>query len=99
MALVRISASDGAQKRLAMTGEADLGTQFAFATSLHGGNRVQVSGDLGYGATGGLSASVVPHHLQPRFHGDVTGSFDNDEAVVCSLPPNGIDNTDRSAPA
>ena len=46
--LVRISASDGAQTA-GDTGEADLGTQFAFATSLHGdGNRVQVSGDLGY---------------------------------------------------
>jgi hypothetical protein len=48
--LVRISASDGAQTA-GDTGEADLGTQFAFATSLHGGNRVQVSGDVGYGAS------------------------------------------------
>jgi hypothetical protein len=48
--LVRISASDGAQTS-GDNGEADLGTQFAFATSLHGGNRLQVSGDVGYGAS------------------------------------------------
>jgi hypothetical protein len=48
--LVRISASDGAQTA-GDNGEADLGTQFAFATSLQGGNRVQVSGDVGYGAS------------------------------------------------
>lgn len=47
--LVRISASDGAQTA-GDTGEADLGTQFAFATSVHGGNHLQVSGDVGYGA-------------------------------------------------
>jgi hypothetical protein len=50
--MVRISASDGGQSA-GTTGEADLGTQFAFATSLHGGNRVQVSGDVGYAATSG----------------------------------------------
>ncbi len=48
--LVRISASDGAQAT-GDNGAADLGTQFAFATSVHGGNHLQVSGDVGYGAS------------------------------------------------
>jgi hypothetical protein len=47
--LVKISASDGAQM-LGSTGEADLGTQFAFATSVYGGNHLQVSGNVGYAA-------------------------------------------------
>jgi len=50
--LLSISASDGAQT-VNETGEADLGTQFAFSTSLHGGNHVQVSGNVGYGAASG----------------------------------------------
>jgi hypothetical protein len=54
--LVRISASDGAQT-VSDTGEADLGTQFAFATSLHGGNHVQVSGNVGYGSASGAPAA------------------------------------------
>jgi hypothetical protein len=45
--LVKISASDGAP--VMGDSQADLGTQFAFATSVYGGNRLQVSGDLGYG--------------------------------------------------
>ncbi|MDE3198298.1 MAG: carboxypeptidase regulatory-like domain-containing protein [Acidobacteriota bacterium] len=54
--ILRISASDGGQT-IGDTGEADLGTQFAFATSLKGGSRVQVSGNLGYGATTGTPAA------------------------------------------
>jgi hypothetical protein len=55
--MVRISASDGAQAA-GSAGESDLGTQFAFATSVHGSNRVQVSGNLGYGSgTGSPAAS------------------------------------------
>lgn len=50
--LLSISASDGAQT-VNETGEADLGTQFAFATSVHGGNHVQISGNVGYGAASG----------------------------------------------
>jgi carboxypeptidase family protein len=46
--LVRISASDGAA--MSSDGEADLGTQFAFATSVYGGNHLQVAGDVGYSA-------------------------------------------------
>jgi len=44
--LVRISASDGAT--LSADGEADLGTQFAFGTSLYGTNHLRMAGDLGY---------------------------------------------------
>jgi len=45
--LVKISASDGAP--VMGDSQADLGTEFAFATSVYGGNRLQVSGDVGYG--------------------------------------------------
>jgi hypothetical protein len=45
--LVKISASDGAP--VMGDSQADLGTQFAFVTSVYGGNRLQVSGDVGYG--------------------------------------------------
>jgi hypothetical protein len=54
--MVKISASDGAQSA-GMAGEADLGTQFAFATSVHGSNHVQVSGNVGYGAGSGSPAA------------------------------------------
>jgi hypothetical protein len=54
--LVSISASDGAQT-VNEDGQTDLGTQFAFATSVHGGNRVQVSGNVGYGAASGAPAA------------------------------------------
>jgi hypothetical protein len=51
--LVKISAGDGA----AVMGDsqADLGTQFAFTTSVYGANRLQVAGDVGYGV-----GSVAP---------------------------------------
>jgi hypothetical protein len=51
--LVKISASDGAT--MSTTGEADLGTQFAFSTSLYGSNHLEVAGDFGY-----ASGSAVP---------------------------------------
>ena len=44
--LLRISASDGAT--VSSDGQADLGTQFAFATSLFGGNFLHLAGDVGY---------------------------------------------------
>ncbi len=44
--LVKISAGDIGQ---AGDSQADLGTEFAFATSLYGENRLEVAGDLGYG--------------------------------------------------
>ncbi|HZL57483.1 MAG TPA: hypothetical protein VFC21_10395, partial [Bryobacteraceae bacterium] len=56
--ILKISASDGGQS-FGDTGEADLGTQFAFATSVYGGNRVQVSGNVGYGATTGPPAAAI----------------------------------------
>ena len=56
--MVRISASDGGQS-VGDTGGADLGTQFAFATSVYGGNHVQVSGNVGYGATTGSPAAAL----------------------------------------
>jgi hypothetical protein len=57
-ALVRISASDGAQAQAA-TGEADLGTQFAFATSMYARNQLQVSGNVGYGSMTGTPATAI----------------------------------------
>jgi hypothetical protein len=56
--LVRISASDGAQTT-GSTGEADLGTQFAFATSLYGGNHLQFSGNVGYASASGSPAAAI----------------------------------------
>src|ERR1700685_625715 len=44
--LVKISASDGAP--VMGDSQADLGTEFAFATSMYGGNHLQVAGDIGY---------------------------------------------------
>jgi hypothetical protein len=44
--MVKISAGDTGQIG---DSQADLGTEFAFATSLYGENRLQVAGDLGYG--------------------------------------------------
>jgi hypothetical protein len=51
--LVKISASDGAP--VMGDSQADLGTEFAFATSVYGGNHLQVAGDVGYGV-----GSVAP---------------------------------------
>lgn len=47
--LFRISASDGAP--VDGDNQADLGTGFAFATSLYGANRLQVAGNFGYGVS------------------------------------------------
>jgi hypothetical protein len=44
--LIRLSAGDATQT--SASGEADLGTQFAFATSVYGTNHLAVSGDVGY---------------------------------------------------
>jgi len=57
-ALVKISATDGALTD-ASADEADLGTQFAFATSLYSSSQVQVSGDLGYASTTGQPAAAI----------------------------------------
>jgi hypothetical protein len=55
--LIRISASDGSQ--IASDGQADLGTQFAFATSLYGGNHLHVAGDVGYTPSSGAPAAAI----------------------------------------
>lgn len=47
--LVRISASDG--NPVDGDAQADFGTEFVFATSLYGANRLQVAGDFGYGVS------------------------------------------------
>jgi len=55
--LVKIQASDSALTD-AGAGSGDLGTQFAFATSLYSSSQVQVSGNLGYAATGLPDAAI-----------------------------------------
>jgi hypothetical protein len=67
--LVKISASDGAQM-VGNTGEADLGTQFAFATSMYGGNHLQVSGNVGYAAVTGSPDAA----LRTTYSRDFLGS-------------------------
>jgi len=64
--LVRISASDGTSN---VTGEADLGTQFAFATSLYGGNNVQLSGNVGYAGASGAPAASFRTSYSRQFAG------------------------------
>lgn len=54
--MVRISASDGAT--VSSDGQADLGTQFAFATSLYKGNFLHLAGDVGY-APGSTAPSAA----------------------------------------
>ena len=65
--LIRISANDGAE--IAGDGEADLGTQFAFATSVRGSNRVLLAGDVGYGLSGTPSAAIRTTYSRPMGNG------------------------------
>jgi hypothetical protein len=55
--VVKISASDGAT--MSSDGEADLGTEFAFATSVYGGNRLKMAGDVGYSAGSSAPSAAV----------------------------------------
>jgi len=55
--MVKISASDGAT--MSSDGEADLGTQFAFATSVYGGNRLKMAGDVGYAAGSSAPSAAI----------------------------------------
>lgn len=64
--LVRVSASDGAQAPGAAN-EADLGTQFAFATSLHGSNHLQLSGNVGFTPGNGAPAAGFRTTFQRDF--------------------------------
>lgn len=69
-ALVRISATDTALTD-ASTDEADMGTQFAFATSLYNRSEVQVSGDLGYGSATGQPAAAIRTTFSHEIAGDM----------------------------
>ncbi len=69
-ALVRISATDGALTDAAAD-EADLGTQFAFATSLYSNSQVQVSGNLGYANAAGLPAAAIRTTFSHQIAGDI----------------------------
>ena len=68
-ALVRISATDTALADAAAN-EADMGTQFAFATSLYNRSQVQVSGDLGYASTTGQPAAAIRTTFSHEIAGD-----------------------------
>jgi hypothetical protein len=65
--LIKFSASDGAQ--VTGNGEADLGTQFAFATSVHGGNHLQLAGNVGYAATTGAPSAAIRTTYSRDFEG------------------------------
>ncbi len=66
--MVRISASDGGQT-VGASGEADLGTQFAFATSVNGGTHLKFSGNVGYGASSAAPAAAIRTTFQKDFAG------------------------------
>ncbi len=55
--LVRISATDGAT--VSADGEPALGTQFAFATSVSGGNLFKMAGDVGYAAGSSAPSAAI----------------------------------------
>jgi hypothetical protein len=55
--LVKISAADGAA--MSGSGQADLGTQFAFATSMYGGNQLKMAGDVGYAAGSSTPSAAI----------------------------------------
>jgi hypothetical protein len=55
--LVKISASDGAT--VSSDGQADLGTQFAFATSVYGGNHLKMAGDVGYSSGSSAPSAAI----------------------------------------
>lgn len=56
-AIVKVSATDTALTD-ASADEADLGTQFAFATSLYSNSQVHVAGDVGYAPSGQPEAAL-----------------------------------------
>ena len=53
--MVKVSAGDGSLANGA--GQQNVGTAFAVETSVYGGNKVRVSGNLGYGAASGLPSA------------------------------------------
>ena len=56
-ALIRFSATDSMDS--ASNGEADLGTQFAFATSVSGNNHFAVAGGVGYASASGSPSAAI----------------------------------------
>ena len=56
--MIRISAADS-NRPSTDEGTPDLGTQFAFATSLYGGNHVQLSGNVGYTPQTGAPSTAI----------------------------------------
>lgn len=66
--LVRVSAGDQGQSSL-LGSEADLGTAFAFATSVYGSNQVHFSGNVGYSANTGMPTAG----FQTSFKRDLPG--------------------------
>jgi hypothetical protein len=67
--LVKISASDGAT--MSSDGEADLGTQFAFATSVYGGNHLHVAGDVGHASGATAPSAAIRTTYSREFSGGV----------------------------
>ncbi len=54
--ILKLSAGDG--EPVNGDTQADLGTEFAFVTSVYGANRLQVAGDFGYGANSGAPSGA-----------------------------------------
>ncbi|HVY92905.1 MAG TPA: carboxypeptidase-like regulatory domain-containing protein, partial [Bryobacteraceae bacterium] len=67
--VVKISATDSA---LASAGadEADLGTQFAFATSLYSNSQVRVAGNVGYASASGIPGAAIRTTFTHQVAGD-----------------------------
>jgi len=55
--ILKLSAGDSGDTTT-FAASPDLGTEFAVATSLHGGNQLQVSGKVGYAPTGGMPTAA-----------------------------------------
>ena len=62
---MKISASDGAT--ISSDGEADLGTQFAFSTSVYGGNHLQLAGDVGYAPGSSAPSAAIRTTYSRKF--------------------------------
>jgi len=62
--LVRVSGGDAGS-----SDDADVGTAFAFSTSLYGANQLQLSGNLGYVSAGGLPSAAFRAAVSRPFLG------------------------------
>jgi hypothetical protein len=65
--MVRLSAGDG--ESFATDGQQDLGTAFAWATSINGSARIQFSGNLGYGSPGVPAGGFRARYSHPQEDG------------------------------